>query len=86
MFQAMAYNLLTIKKVKTDDIAEPHPDHQKSGPRTLEKVDPITKFTMMAKNSFLIIPRLLISNMTTVFQVQFQKYPNKAILIPNLFF
>ena len=25
----MAYNLLTIKKVKTDDIAEPHPDHQK---------------------------------------------------------
>ena len=28
----MAYNLLTIKKVKTDDIAEPHPDHQKSGP------------------------------------------------------
>ena len=59
---------------------------KKVDPRTLEKMDPIPKFTMMGKNSFLIIPRLLISNMTIVFQVQFQKYPNKAILIPNLFF
>ena len=42
--------------------SEPDPD-----PGSLEKTDPLPKFTIMVKNSFLVNLRVLISNMTIIF-------------------
>ena len=56
-------------------------------PGSLEKTDPLPKFIIMAKNSFLVNLRVLISNMTIIFskfhskdtQGADLKYGNKLI-------
>ena len=46
----------------------------------LQKVDPIPKFTVRVKDSFLTNSRVLISNMTIVFfKILAQKTPNQAV-------
>ena len=45
-----------------------------------EKVDPIPKFTVWVKDSFLTNSRVLISNITIVFsKILAQKTPNQAV-------
>ena len=65
----------------------PRPDRTfwKMDPRPLEKADPIPKFTVWVKDSFLTNLWVLISNMTIAFfKILAQKYPKKAFLVPNL--
>ena len=58
---------------------------EKTDPRPLEKEDSFRKFTVWVKHSLLTNPRVLISNMTLVFFLNFsQKQSNKAFLVPNL--
>ena len=57
---------------------------RKSGTQTLRKSAPTQKFTVWAKNSLLSNLMVLVSNMTIVFQNFNQKYPTKALLLPNL--
>ena len=55
----------------------------KSGPRHLEKADPIPKFTVWVKDSLKANLRVLISNMTIVFYNSSSKVPKQGIFDPN---
>ena len=53
------------------------------GPRTSEKADPIPKFTVLVKDSYLTISRVLISSMTILFSNSNPKIPKKGIFGPK---
>ena len=55
-----------ILYIKSEPGRRPRPS-EKADNGSLEKVDPIPKFTVSVKNSFLTNWRLLISNMAIVF-------------------
>ena len=57
---------------------------EKADPEPWEKVDPMPKFTILVKNTFMANYRLLISNMTTIFLKNYGlKTPKSAIFDPK---
>ena len=56
---------------------------EKAYPGPLEKADSIPKFTVLVKDSYLTISRLLISNMTILFSNSNPKISKKGIFGPK---
>ena len=56
---------------------------EKADPGRLEKADPIPKFTVLVKDSYLTISRVLISSMTILFSNSNPKIPKIGIFGPK---